>query len=267
MAAEARAPGSLQLWLLAALALGALAFLLAPWPLTVKLDALAAGVCRQRPDHSYFMGGAQLPLEARMGGIFAGFLAGTLWLWGAGRERAALLPPAALQALLLGFVALMGVDGVNALLYDLGLPALYPPQNWLRLLSGLLCGLALALLALPVLASVLWRDTDLEPSVGSLTELAAPLCIVALLQAATLSGLSWLYLPVALFALVGLVVSFTVGNAYALLVARRRSLAARTWGQALTPLLGGVLLAFGELAALAWLRWWAEAQLGVLWPI
>src|SRR5712692_1638021 len=49
-------------------------FLALPGSLLEKLQALAAGVCAQRPSHSYFFDSAQLPLEARMGGIFAGFL-------------------------------------------------------------------------------------------------------------------------------------------------------------------------------------------------
>ena len=137
--------------LLGALVATLTAFLLAPVSPLDKLRVLAAGVCAQRPEHSYFLGGVQLPLEARMGGIFAGFLIGVLYLLWTGRERAGLLPPARLQALLLGLIGLMGLDGTNALLYDLGLPALYPPHNALRLATGLLCGLALALLAVPVL--------------------------------------------------------------------------------------------------------------------
>jgi len=260
-------PG-VQPLLLGLLAVGALVFVLAPWSFLDKLEALSAGVCRQRPDHSYFLGGAQLPLEARMGGIFAGFLAAMVWLWGTGRERAALLPPRSLQALLFAFIAWMCLDGTNALLYDTGGPALYhPPQNWLRLVTGLLCGVGLALLALPVLASVLWRQTDAEPSVGSLAELAGPLCIVALVQAATMSGLGWLLYPVASFTVAGLIASFAVGNAYAAVLIGRAERGANSWRQALNPLLAGVLITLVELAALAWLRYWSETTLGIQWPV
>ena len=251
--------------LLAVLALAVVGFLLWPGSLAGKLQMLVAGVCAQRPGHSYFMGGVQLPLEARMGGIFAGFLVGVLYLLWANRERAGLLPPAPLQALLLGFVALMALDGINALCYDTGWPYLYPPQNAVRLATGLLCGLALALLAVPVLSATLWRDWDYEPSLASVGELGWALCLLALVQLATMSGGAALLYPVGLLMIVGLIVAFAVGNSYAVVLITRHERQASTWGQALTPLLAGVLIAVVELAALSAFRYWAEAALGVRW--
>ena len=61
--------------LLPALVLAVLvAFLVAPAPLPRKLLLAMGGVCGLRPTHSYFVGGVQLPLEARMTGIYGGFL-------------------------------------------------------------------------------------------------------------------------------------------------------------------------------------------------
>src|SRR5437667_11233498 len=45
---------------------------------TETLRVLLNGVSAQRPTHSVFLGGEQLPLEARMGGVFLGFLCATL---------------------------------------------------------------------------------------------------------------------------------------------------------------------------------------------
>jgi len=253
--------------LLGALGATLLGFLLAPLPFLDKLQALAAGVCAQRPDHSYFLGGVQLPLEARMGGIFAGFFVGVLYLFWADRARAGLLPPPALQGLLLGFVALMGLDGVNATLYDLGAPHLYAPQNALRLATGLLCGLATALLAVPVLASALWKDWDVEPSLASAGELLGPLCVLGMIQAATMAAVPALLIPIALVIVAGLLAAFTVGNTYAVVLLMRREGRATSWREALNPLLGGLLVAFYELLALAALRVWAETTLGARWPV
>jgi hypothetical protein len=211
------------------------------------------------------MGGVQLPLEARMGGIFAGFLVGVLYLVWANRERAGLLPPAPLQALLLGFIALMALDGTNALFYDTGWRSLYPPHNAVRLATGLLCGLALALLAVPVLSSALWRDWDFEPSVGSVIDVGWAVCLLALVQLVTMSGAAALLYPVGVLTIVGVVVAFAVGNSYAVVLITRRERQASTWGQAATPLLAGVLIAVVELVALSAFRYWAEAALGVRW--
>lgn len=240
-------------------------FLLLPGSPLDKLQELLAGVCAQRPSHSYFMGGAQLPLEARMGGIFIGFLVGVLWLFWALRGRAGLLPPPALQALLLGCVGLLALDGTNALFYDTGWPSLYPPQNWLRLATGLLCGLAVSLLAVPVLNSALWRDWDFERSLESVVELAGPLCMLAVVQVATMSGASALLYPLALLTVVGVVVAFAVGNTYALVLIARRERCATSWRDALNPYLGGVLLSLVELFALSAFRLWAETTLHVHW--
>ena len=62
-------------WLLLFLVLTVLViFLAAPAPLPRKLLLAMGGVCGLRPAHSYFVGGVQLPLEARMIGIYGGFL-------------------------------------------------------------------------------------------------------------------------------------------------------------------------------------------------
>lgn len=67
-------------WLyLGFLALALLTFALAPWPVMSKLRAIGFSICAQRPSHSYFLGGVQLPLEARMVGIFGGYLAALVY--------------------------------------------------------------------------------------------------------------------------------------------------------------------------------------------
>jgi uncharacterized membrane protein len=261
------APLLIRRLLLGAFVLTAAAFVAVPISFRDKLDLLAAGVCAQRPAHSYYLGEVQLPLEARMGGIFAGFLVAVVLVLALGRDRAGLLPPRPLQMLLFGLIGVMGLDGTNALLYDLGLTALYPPQNALRLVTGLLCGFALALLALPVLAATLWRDWDAGPSVASVPELLGGVGLLALVQLATMSGAAALFYPVALVMAGGLVASFAVGNGYALALLVPLARRATGWREASTPLLGGVLITFYELLALAAFRFWSESALGVRWPV
>ena len=45
----------------------------------------------------------------------------------------------------------MGIDGRNAFLYELGLPPLYQAQNVLRMFTGLMTGLTMAMVVLPLL--------------------------------------------------------------------------------------------------------------------
>src|SRR5574341_1882290 len=106
------------------------------------LWAFAYGICPQRPSHSLFLGGQQMPIEARMAGIFGGYVIGVAYFWALRRERAMRLPGRAMATPLIGFIALMGMDGLNALLSDVRLPHLYTPNLPLRLGTGLLTGLA-----------------------------------------------------------------------------------------------------------------------------
>src|SRR6266581_1628912 len=136
-----------------------------------RLMALLSGICVQRLNHSYTLGGMQLPLEARMTGLYGGLAAGIIELTTIGRRRIQRWPrlPMAV-AFALGF-GVMVFDGFNALLFDLGLPHAYTPDLRLRLISGLLAGIALAFALVPLLAqfirpgaafphaaSPLWRD-------------------------------------------------------------------------------------------------------------
>src|SRR5215475_8928614 len=91
------------------------------------LRALLYGVSAQRPSHSVFVGDQQLPLEARMGGIFLGFLCALILIAVLGRLRAS-QPPAGLYGLACwGLIALTGFDGLNAFLFNGTLPHLYSP--------------------------------------------------------------------------------------------------------------------------------------------
>src|SRR5687768_12241893 len=67
-----------------ALAIPVIFFALPGW-LPRKLLLSMGGLCGLRPSHSYYAGELQLPLEARMVGIYGGFLLTLLVLLVAGR--------------------------------------------------------------------------------------------------------------------------------------------------------------------------------------
>jgi len=119
------------------------------------LMALLSGICPQRALHSYTLGGVQLPIEARMFGMFAGLLAGAVELVTVGRARIAQWPRLSVRLVLLVGFTMMVFDGFNALFYDLGLPHAYAPDLRLRLATGVLAGLAMAYALVPSLALVL----------------------------------------------------------------------------------------------------------------
>ena len=107
-----------------------------------------------------------MPIEARMAGMFGGFLIGIAYFIIIGRGRAWRMPDTTLALILIGFIALLGMDGVNAMFYDLRLPHLYLPNLYFRLGTGLLTGLALAGFMLPAFNSTL-RQTGVDVHVKS----------------------------------------------------------------------------------------------------
>jgi uncharacterized membrane protein len=138
-------PGGPWHWLLPLLVLVVvMGFALAPGTLPDKLLWLMGGICGLRPAHSYFAGDLQLPIEARMVGIYGGTML-TLLLALAARRVGARRPGSPLVlALLALFFGSMVFDGVNSTLITLGLPHLYETTNLHRIITGLLSGIAIA---------------------------------------------------------------------------------------------------------------------------
>ncbi|GIW06160.1 MAG: hypothetical protein KatS3mg060_0965 [Dehalococcoidia bacterium] len=239
-----------------------LGFLLLPLPFLEKLRILSAGVCAQRPGHSIFFGDVQPPLESRMIGIYGGFFVAILALALAGRGKWTGMPSIPVMALALLFIAIMGFDGVNALFFDLRLPHAYPPQNWLRLVTGALCGLGIALLILPIFNFSVWRNGEYRAIVG-LRGLAVLLLVEAAFVAIVLTGFWLLLYPVSVLSVAGVAGLLLAINLLIVLSILRRE------GQAMRPadLLGpgslAMTLALAELLLLAGMRFWAEATLGI----
>ena len=197
-------------------------FLLAPWPLYDKLWAIAYGICPQRPGHSLFFGNVQMPIEAREGGIFAGFLLGLAYLVILGRGRARNLPPTKILIILVGFIALMGIDGLNALAYDLYLPTLYTPDLYMRLGTGLLTGLAIAAILVPVFNQSVWSQGHPTASLSGWFDLVPPLLLLGLFGAAALSGWKLLLYPISTIAIAGQVILMvSLGTMMATILLRR----------------------------------------------
>jgi len=228
---------------------------------------LLNGVSAQRPTHSVFLGGEQLPLEARMGGIFLGFLCATLFIVVLGRLQASHPPSGLLGLACWTLVALTGLDGLNAFLSDGNLPHLYPPSSALRLLTGLGAGLAVGLMAIPVVASVVWSQASDEASIEDPIELLGGLALAGLVGALVLAGVSVLLWPVALAMLAGVVVAFGVANLYVIVLATRRAGQAVTLADLSSGLIGSLGLSLLEIGGLAALRGSLAAAFGFTWGV
>ncbi|MDQ6674657.1 MAG: DUF2085 domain-containing protein [Chloroflexota bacterium] len=231
------------------------------------IRGLLYGVSAQRPSHSVFVGGEQLPLEARMGGIFLGFLCAVAVLVILGRLRASRPPSGALALACWALVALTGLDGLNAFFFDGGLAHAYAPNTALRLLTGLGAGLGLGLMAVPVVASVVWAGPSDEAAIHDPVELLAGLAIAGLLGALLLAGVGVLAWPLTLAMLAGVVVAFGTANLYIIVLATGRVRQAASFANLLGGLISSLGLTLLELAALSSLRSALITAFGFSWGI
>jgi hypothetical protein len=161
-------------------------------------------------------------------------------------------------------VALLAGDGFNALAVDLGLPHLYPPANWLRLVTGILGGTAMGVALVHLLAVTLWARPDRCRAVVERPALLVPPILIALAVAGLgLSGLPILYAPYAVGLLVAALGVFAALAAITLALVTNRGWAYGSF-RAMAPLAcGGLIAAIGLLAALSWARLLAETWFGL----
>lgn len=198
-------------WQKPALVLGVLiAFIAAPGSLPQKLSQAMYGVCGLRASHSYFAGSLQLPLESRMTGIVGGFTLTLLLIYKRlGAHHLAHRSTIVILAILL---ASMVFDGINSTLAEFSLSHLYMPSNPLRLVTGLLSGVALAPLLVWLLGAFATPRTEQSrpPVIRSLRELALPLALGILFVVLVMQEYAVLYYPVALISVFGVVAVLTI---------------------------------------------------------
>lgn len=228
------------------------AFLAAPWPLAHKTHLALHGLCAQRPSHSLYFGGEALPFDARMTGIYGGFLV-TVGYFGVRRRfRPFRLPPARVMAILALFVAAMAVDGTNALLVDLGLPHPYGPDNRLRVATGLLTGVALATVLAFLIATTLWHDGEWRRApIGGLRELAVVTALQIPLGFAVFSGFGVLYAPLALTLVLAAVLVVGALVLVVVVLVTRRERGFDAVGQLQVPMTAALLIGLVAMAGFA----------------
>ncbi len=219
------------------------------------LSLFGAGVCGQIPSHSFTIGGRLLPLCARCTGTYLGALLGLLGLAALRRQRASSLPRRGVLISLISFIALWGGDGLNSFLNLLPhVPHLYEPHNLLRLITGILQGLALSIIVYPIFGFLLWKETDNERVIRNWRELGYLLIPAALLVWIVQTQASFLLYPIAALSILGVLAMLTLVNAMIILIVTRRESKAASWRDAFLPLSLGLLAAFFAISALGLLH-------------
>ncbi|MEZ4521236.1 MAG: DUF2085 domain-containing protein [Thermomicrobiales bacterium] len=236
-------------------------------PGTVEGKSLAVlhGLCAQQSTHSYYFGDARLPFDARMTGIYGGFLMTAGYLAARGRWQCTGFENVKVIVALVLLVLPLAIDGTNSFLKDLELFHLYEPLNVVRTATGIMLGTTMA-----TFVWLLVGQTGFQPGATSsrqvwsgLPELGAALA--AQFVAATLIGISDLPVRVPLtYLLMASAATMVMGLLlpFVLLVTRSEQQALSTIDLArpATFALIGALLFIGAMAGG---RFFLEALLGL----
>lgn len=229
-----------------------------------RLRWLDSGICAHLPTHLLYAGTEALPLCARDTGIYLGLCVSFAGLVLSGRGRAQQYPARWLRLFLGGSVLALVIDGCNSLALDLRLPHLYTPNNLLRLGTGLLTGLAIAVFLLPTLNQMVWKyyhDSRSLASWRALLGIFLPILLLCFGSIAT-------HIPltgdiIASLSTLGLLLAVGSLNMMGILLARKRCETFTAYRQ-LLPLLGPILLlTVSELLLLAQAKLWLLQALGL----
>ncbi len=244
----------------AAGALLLIAFFAVPVSLATKSHAFLHGLCAQTPSHSYVVGGNTVPFDARMTGIYLGFLIGFAMLVQSGRHRSAGLPTISSGLILLALAGAMALDGFNSLLTDIGRYALYEPDNRYRLLTGFGAGIGLATVMAMLIGMSLWRKPDSGDHV--LKRWWEPLLFCAPVLPLLLffqNAPSWTYPLVVSVLIISAVTVFSgLATVSAVLLLRRENTFDASW-QLQRLALAGLTVGILTIAALAGVRFVLES--------
>ena len=228
-----------------------------------RLQWLDSGVCAQLPTHSFYPGGERLPLCSRNTGIYLGFIVTIITLYTTGRGQGQRLPTWPISIVLTSGILALAVDGSNSLLLDLGLPHLYQPHNLLRLATGLITGLALGALVLPILNQLLWCNFNEQRSIPSWSSFfqLLPALILCYFAVASQSGL--ILYPVALLSTTGLLTAIGSVNLIVIIAVSKRGQSFTSYHELLPFFSLALLCASGEMLFLAQLKLMLLHALGI----
>ncbi len=258
-------------WLIVTLAAASLlTFLIAtPGRLLAKADMVGYAVCGRLEEHSFVIAGRQLPLCARCTGTFLGALTG---FFGQAvvlrRRRTAEFPPPLIIVILVGFTLLWATDGLNSYLplFSNGL-RFYEPQNWLRLVTGALYGLAMSTLIYPIFNFTLWRYPIHERAIRNLRDLGMLLLLEAGIVGLVLTRWPLLLYPLALLSALGVLALLTSVNSMLVVMIVRRENVVDTWREASVPLLAGFTVSLIQVGVIDVVRFVLTSTLGGIPPL
>ena len=208
-----------------------------------KARLIGYALCHQLPQRSFFFDGYQSPLCARCTGMYLGFLIGLVFLIVRRRTHSARMPATAIIAVLIGFITIMGIDGINSTISIIpGAPQLYHTTNIHRIVTGSLFGIAMCMLFFPVFSTAIWRQPSGDRSVKNWRELIVMMLVAFAIDAVVLTQADWLLYPVTIVSIAGPLLLLSFMGAIIVLTLRNLANSVDRWRQLATPMFAGLAL-------------------------
>ena len=253
-------------WLLALSALIVLAGIgwsLKDGPLAMT-HAVGYAVCHQMRVRTYVFGERVLPLCARCSGQYLGAMTGFLLAFWRGRLRASGLPSRGLVIVLVAFLAIWGLDGINSYVFlATQQPFLYMPHNALRLATGLLQGIAVSSFFIIFFNQVFWRQPDPRPLLTGWQDLGLLLLVATGLGLAVHSRWQPLFYPLALISAGGVFVMLSLVGLLTVVLLLKAENSGESWWDFVRVFIPGMALALLLIAGIDALRAWGEQVAGM----
>jgi uncharacterized membrane protein len=216
-----------------------------------KADAIGYAICHRIPERSFLINGAPMPLCARCTGIYLGVMISCLIAIASGRTRVSRLPPPSVAIVLGLFVVIMGIDGVNSYIHLFpGGTGVYEPHNWLRLVTGMYCGVTIFNIIFPVFNGVVWQQPTEGRSLNNLRELAGVCAVAAVVILLVLSERPVFLWVFGLASTIGVVMLLTMIGIVLFLSILKMDRNAVQWRDLGVPALAGLTLAFIQIGAI-----------------
>lgn len=223
-----------------------------------KAAAVGYAICHQIAERTFPIdldAERLMPLCARCTGIYLGVLLSCLLLSARGRLRSYRFPPLPIVLILLSFIGALGVDGINSYLtFFPDYQPIYPPTNPLRLLTGLLTGIAVAHLVVPFFNRTLWAQPQPTRSLDGARDLLAVCGMAGVVVLLVLSGRPLILWTLGVLSSLSVVALLSaIGGAFFVSVLRREG-QAQAWRDLIVPLTAGFTLAMLQLSAITIVR-------------
>ncbi len=224
-----------------------------------KADAVGYAVCHRIELRSFGIADRPLPLCARCTGMYLGAVIGLLYQSLIALRRTG-VPVKATWIPLVLLVLLFAIDGLNSFMQIIpGLPTLYEPQNWSRLLTGTGMGIVIAVLLYPGFNQTVWNRIDRRPALSNLLHLVVIALIALGIDALVQTENPMFLYPLAIISSLGVIVILTMVYCMVWLMILKRENRFSSISQLFLPILAGFATAIIQIGVLDAIRYYLTA--------